>query len=60
MEITIPGPPTIVFHHINGFEDAGRPGTLVLDSIHYDSLPVLGREPTKAQKVDPDAGFKPL
>ncbi len=31
--------------------------TVVIDSIHYDSLPAVGREALSQQSVDPDAAF---
>lgn len=59
LQIPLPGPPTFAFHHANAYEDPGRPGVVVLDSIHYDSLPAVGAEPVAGQQVDPDAGFRP-
>ena len=50
-------PPTFVFHHANAFES--EDGKLILlDSIHYDALPAVGRAALPEQGVDPDAGFR--
>lgn len=52
-----PVPPSFVFHHINAYEaDANH---IVIDSIHYDSLPAVGREALDAQRVDFDVAFHP-
>lgn len=48
-------PPLFVFHHANAFESTPR--KIIVDSIHYDSLPAVGREATAQQAVDPDAAF---
>jgi all-trans-8'-apo-beta-carotenal 15,15'-oxygenase len=65
-------PPLFVFHHANAFErttstsrsthsntdsTTSTTTTLVIDSIHYDSLPAVGREALFQQAVDPDAAF---
>ena len=49
-------PPFFVFHHANAFESADGQ-RVTIDSIHYDSLPAVGREASAAQKLDPDAAF---
>lgn len=49
-------PPLFVFHHANAYEtDNGR--RIVIDSIHYNSLPAVGRESLAHQSVDPEAAF---
>jgi len=49
-------PPMFVFHHANAYEsDNGR--RVVIDSIHYNSLPAVGREASAQQTVDPEAAF---
>lgn len=57
---TFNAPPTFVFHHANAYEmtcdNSGRK-LLVIDSIHYDSLPAVGREASTSQSIDPDAAF---
>lgn len=53
---TFTAPPLFVFHHANAYEtDGGK--RVVVDSIHYNSLPAVGREALAEQKVDPDAAF---
>jgi all-trans-8'-apo-beta-carotenal 15,15'-oxygenase len=50
-------PPLFVFHHANAFETSGNDRKIIIDSIHYDSLPAVGREATAQQALDPDAAF---
>ncbi|KAL4425965.1 hypothetical protein ABPG75_009981 [Micractinium tetrahymenae] len=50
-------PPLFVFHHANAFETDGG-SKIVVDSIHYDSLPAVGREALAEQQIDPDAAFR--
>lgn len=55
---TFVAPPLFVFHHANAFEQDTPGGRcVVMDSIHYDSLPAVGREALASQHVDPDAAF---
>jgi hypothetical protein len=43
-------PPLFIFHHANAYEtDGGR--RLIIDSIHYDSLPAVGREALVEQQA---------
>lgn len=49
-------PPLFIFHHANAFEQAEH-NKIVIDSVHYDSLPAVGREALAEQQLDPDAGF---
>ena len=43
-------PPLFIFHHANAYEtDGGR--RLIIDSIHYDSLPAVGREALAEQQA---------
>ncbi|GIM09572.1 hypothetical protein Vretimale_13395 [Volvox reticuliferus] len=54
-------PAVCVLHHVNAFEGS-QPGTLVLDSVAYDSLPAVGAQPLPeqvARAVVPDAGCRP-
>lgn len=47
---TFTAPPLFVFHHANAFESAdGR--RVSVDSIHYDSLPAVGREALAEQQA---------
>lgn len=41
-------PPFFIFHHANSYEEGGR---VVIDSIHYDSLPAVGREALAEQQA---------
>ncbi len=56
-------PPLFVFHHANAYEEHtsstsdSTTTSIVIDSIHYDSLPAVGREALSQQGVDPDAAF---
>lgn len=54
---TFSAPSCFIFHHANAYQspDGAR---LVVDSIHYDSLPAVGKEAQQAQGVDPDVAFK--
>lgn len=56
---TFAAPPFFVFHHANAYEEetAGGGRKVVVDSIHYVSLPAVGREALASQRVDPDAAF---
>lgn len=49
-------PPLFIFHHANAFEADGG-SRVVVDAIHYKSLPAVGREARAEQQIDPDAGF---
>ncbi|PRW59430.1 Apocarotenoid-15,15 -oxygenase [Chlorella sorokiniana] len=50
-------PPLFIFHHANAYEaDDGQ--RIVVDSIHYDSLPAVGREALAEQQIDPDVAFR--
>jgi carotenoid cleavage dioxygenase-like enzyme len=49
-------PPTFVFHIVNAYESGS--GEIVVDAVHYDSLPAVGKQAPGQQQVDPDAGFK--
>ncbi|GIL62273.1 hypothetical protein Vafri_16563 [Volvox africanus] len=54
-------PAVCVLHHVNAFEGP-RTGTLVLDSVAYDSLPAVGAQPLQeqvARAVAPDVGCRP-
>jgi all-trans-8'-apo-beta-carotenal 15,15'-oxygenase len=43
-------PPLFIFHHANAYEtEDGR--RLIIDSIHYDSLPAVGREALVEQQA---------
>jgi all-trans-8'-apo-beta-carotenal 15,15'-oxygenase len=37
-----------VFHHANAYEEGQR---VIVDSIHYDSLPAVGREALAEQQA---------
>jgi carotenoid cleavage dioxygenase-like enzyme len=66
-------PGFFVFHHANAFEEystddstkdlscsaEASPTSVTIDSIHYDSMPAVGREALAAQRLDPDAAFRP-
>ena len=54
--VVFTAPPLFVFHHANAFE-TNNGEQIVIDSIHYDSLPAVGREALAQQAVDPDAAF---
>ena len=47
-------PPLFIFHHANAFETAGG-RRLIVDSIHYDSLPAVGREALAEQQASSTA-----
>lgn len=47
--------PCFVFHHAGCFEDGDD---LVIDSIHYPSLPSVGKEASPKQGLDPNAAFQ--
>ena len=54
------GPPGFVFHHANAYEEVSEEGTtqrIVIDSIHYDSLPMVGKQQESSRHIDPDAAF---
>ncbi|GLI61763.1 hypothetical protein VaNZ11_004232 [Volvox africanus] len=54
-------PAVCVLHHVNAFEGT-QTGTLVLDSVAYDSLPAVGAQPLQeqvARAVAPDVGCRP-
>ncbi len=46
---TYKAPPLFVFHHANAYESDD--GKVIIDSIHYDSLPAVGREALVEQRV---------
>lgn len=50
-------PPLFIFHHANAFEHQADNNKIIIDSVHYDSLPAVGREALAEQQLDPDAGF---
>ncbi|EFN57655.1 hypothetical protein CHLNCDRAFT_50902 [Chlorella variabilis] len=54
---TFTAPSLFVFHHANAYEseDGQR---IVVDSIHYESLPAVGREALAEQQIDPDVAFR--
>jgi all-trans-8'-apo-beta-carotenal 15,15'-oxygenase len=54
---TFTAPPLFVFHHANAYEKDDDGHKIVIDSIHYDSLPAVGREALASQGVDADAAF---
>lgn len=43
-------PPLFIFHHANAFEAEGG-SKIVVDSIHYESLPAVGREALAEQQA---------
>jgi len=47
--------PCFVFHHAGAFVDGND---LVVDSIHYPSLPSVGKEASPKQGLDPNAAFQ--
>lgn len=47
---TFAAPPLFVFHHANAYEAEGGK-RVVVDSIHYDSLPAVGKEALAQQQV---------
>lgn len=47
-------PPAFVFHHANAYEEGNN---VVIDSIHYKSLPAVGREALPEQGIDPNVAF---
>lgn len=50
-------PSSFVFHHANAYEtEDGR--NVVVDSIHYPSLPAVGKEALPSQCIDPNAAFQ--
>ncbi len=67
-------PGFFVFHHANAYEEYSSategstdssgsaespPASVTIDSIYYDSMPAVGREALAAQRLDPDAAFRP-
>lgn len=51
-------PPLFIFHHANAYEADGG-SKLVVDSIHYESLPAVGREALADQQVGGRAAAGP-
>lgn len=50
-------PSSFIFHHANAYEtEDGK--DLVVDSIHYPSLPAVGKEALPSQCIDPNAAFQ--
>ena len=47
-------PPSFVFHHANAYEEQED---IIIDSIHYKSLPAIGREALPEQGIDPNVAF---
>jgi all-trans-8'-apo-beta-carotenal 15,15'-oxygenase len=48
-------PPSFVFHHAGGYEDGDD---LVVDSIHYPSMPAVGKQADPRQGLDPNVAFQ--
>ena len=48
-------PSCFIFHHANAYEDGND---LIVDSIHYPSLPAVGKEALPSQCIDPNAAFE--
>jgi len=46
--------PSFVFHHANAYEEQDD---IIIDSIHYKSLPAIGREALPEQGIDPNVAF---
>eukprot|EP00890_Picochlorum_soloecismus_P003127 jgi/Picsp_1/3815/NSC_01327-R1_retinal pigment epithelial membrane protein len=46
--------PSFVFHHANAYEEQDD---IIIDSIHYKSLPAIGREALPEQEIDPNVAF---
>jgi len=53
---TFEAPGLFIFHHANAFENEDG-SKIVIDSIHYDSLPAVGSEALPSQQIDPGAAF---
>jgi all-trans-8'-apo-beta-carotenal 15,15'-oxygenase len=48
-------PSSFIFHHANAYEDGND---VIVDSIHYPSLPAVGKEALPSQCIDPNAAFQ--
>jgi all-trans-8'-apo-beta-carotenal 15,15'-oxygenase len=47
-------PASFVFHHAGAYEDGDD---LVIDSVHYPSMPAVGKASSPEQGLDPNAAF---
>lgn len=54
-KLTLPG--LFVFHHANAY-DTAQGNEITIDSIHYPSLPAVGKEALPSQSIDPNAAFQ--
>lgn len=54
-QLTLPG--LFVFHHANAY-DTEDGNEIIIDSIHYPSLPAVGKEALPSQSIDPNAAFQ--
>lgn len=48
-------PASFVFHHAGAYEDGED---LVIDSVHYPSMPAVGKASSPEQGLDPNAAFE--